>query len=256
MDNDNPAAIDQLAALAALLDPFTIARINDLVDLTGTRCLEIGAGSGSIAVWLADHVGTAGFVLATDVKPHHVPLHPRLGVIRHDLSSQPLPDERYDFIHARLVLAHLPARRHILHRLVTALARGGTLLVEDWDASRTDTVIAAPSQEAARLYNHYQHTVGDKVLAAAGTDRDWARRIHAAMIEESLTEVDTVVHARSWTGGGPGCQLAATNLDQLREQLLAGGMTVGQIEELRPILDDPGLVVAGHLLYSTSGRRT
>jgi SAM-dependent methyltransferase len=255
MDNDNPAATDHLAALAALLDPFTTARIDDLVHLTGTRCLEAGAGNGSIAVWLADHVGTTGFVLATDVKPRHIPLHPRLSTIRHDLSSQPLPDERYDFIHARLVLAHLPTRRHVLHRLVNALAQGGTLLIEDWDASRTDTVITAPSEEAAQLYTHYQQTVGDNVLAAAGTDRGWARRIHAAMIEEGLTDVDTVVHARSWTGGSPGCQLAAANLDQLREQLLAGGMTTEQIEELRPILDEPGLVVAGHPLCSTSGRK-
>jgi 2-polyprenyl-3-methyl-5-hydroxy-6-metoxy-1,4-benzoquinol methylase len=43
-----------------------------------------------------------------------------------------LPAGRYDLIHARLVLSHLPQRRDVLARLVQALRPGGWLVVEDF----------------------------------------------------------------------------------------------------------------------------
>jgi SAM-dependent methyltransferase len=255
MDNDHPYAAEQHAALAALLDPFSQRRTTDLLDLTGRRCLEVGAGGGSFAGWLAEQVGDRGYVLATDIKPQHIPLHPRLGVLAHDLSTDPLPDEHYDLVHARLTLGHLPARRDILRRLAAAVAPGGVLLVEDWDASRTDMVLAAPGIEDAEIYTLYQETVGTRVFAATGTDRIWARRIHSAMIEEGLSDVDTVIHSRAWPGGGPGCRLIGATLGQLRGRLLAAGVGADQLDRVELLLRDPRLVLAGHLLFSTSGRR-
>jgi len=39
---------------------------------SGWSCLEIGAGDGSVARWMAARVGPAGFVLATDIDPRFV----------------------------------------------------------------------------------------------------------------------------------------------------------------------------------------
>jgi SAM-dependent methyltransferase len=255
LDNDSPHAAVQHAALAALFDPFSCTRTRALVDLTGQRCLEVGAGGGSFAGWLAEEVGARGYVLATDLKPERIPAHPRLGVLRHDLATDPLPDERFGFVHARLTLGHLPARREILGRLASVLSPGGTILIEDWDASRTDMVMAAPDNASAELYTLFQETLGNRVFAAHGTDRLWARRIHAALLAEGLAAVETVVHARAWTGGGPGCHLISSTVQQVRGPLRAAGMTTEQLDALRPLLDDPRLVLAGHPLFSTSGRR-
>src|SRR5262249_20305982 len=41
-------------------------RWRDLVR-PGWRCLEVGAGRGSMAVWLAEQVGANGHVVATDI---------------------------------------------------------------------------------------------------------------------------------------------------------------------------------------------
>src|SRR5262245_24735854 len=38
----------------------------------GWRCLEVGAGGGSIAAWLADCVGSEGAVVATDLDTTHL----------------------------------------------------------------------------------------------------------------------------------------------------------------------------------------
>ena len=68
-DNDSEHATDHHDALAELLDPFTRGRLSDLCDLRGRKVLEVGAGAGSMAIWLRDAVGPAGQVVATDIKP-------------------------------------------------------------------------------------------------------------------------------------------------------------------------------------------
>jgi len=138
LDNDSTHGSDHLTGLAAVFDPFTTGRIADLVDLDGACCLEVGAGSGSIASWLADRVGDSGRVWATDIKTSHITARPNLTIVTHDLQTEPLPVDAVDLAHARIVLVHLPERVAVLDRLVAALAPGGVLLVEEWDTTTGD----------------------------------------------------------------------------------------------------------------------
>src|SRR5690348_16766904 len=57
----------RLAALEAWFDPGTIRHLEALGVAPGWRCLEVGAGGGSVARWLADRVSPQGHVLATDL---------------------------------------------------------------------------------------------------------------------------------------------------------------------------------------------
>jgi hypothetical protein len=75
------------------------------------------------------------------------------------------------------------------------------------------------------------------------------------MVREGLTTVDTVMHATAWTGGSPGARLVAATLAQLHDRLVDAGMTAEQLDQVRCLLNDPRLVLSGHPLYSTSGRR-
>ena len=90
--NDDPVAVERLNLLSAVLDAFTISRLSSMGDLTGRRCLELGAGNGSIAGWLASQAGPSGRVLVTDINTRHIPPDGRYTVVRHDLSTDPLPD--------------------------------------------------------------------------------------------------------------------------------------------------------------------
>lgn len=259
LDNHHAAATAHHRALAELLDPHTTGRITGLCDPSALRrCLEVGAGGGSVARWLADRLGPGGEVMACDLKPELIGSHPKLRTVAYDLcSDQPAAEvlgSGFDLILARLILLHLPQRRAVLHRLVDLLAPGGVLLVEDWAALRDDVVIDAPSPAAAVLYQRYQHAVG-AAFDHAGVDRTWARQIHPAMVHAGLTDVETEVHARYWTGGGPGMRLVAAVQAQLRPQLLAAGFSQAELDALVELVADPRLVVHGHPLYSTSGRR-
>ena len=60
---------ERFAGLEAVFDPVTRGHLTRLGLAPGSRCLEVGAGSGSIARWMADQVGSTGRVLAVDLDP-------------------------------------------------------------------------------------------------------------------------------------------------------------------------------------------
>lgn len=253
-DNDDPAAGERLDLLSAVLDGFTISRLSSLGEVTGGRCLEVGAGNGSIAGWLADQAGPSGQVLATDVNTRHIPTDRGYRVVRHDLTRDPPPDGPWDLIHARLVLRHLPGRHDILRRLAATLAPGGALVIEEWDPYRGGLVLGAPEPEAVTLFHAYITSV-EQILQVRAVDLEWPWQVHAAMASAGLVEVDTVVHARSWPGGSAGALHHAANISMLRTSLLEAGMTGEQLDQLVGFLRDPRMVIRGLLSVSTVGRR-
>src|SRR5215467_8947307 len=126
----------RLDAVEEFLDPGTIALLERRGVGAGWTCLELGAGGGSIARWLASRVGATGRVLATDLDTRHLVDVAELAnveVRRHDIVAETLPEAAFDLVHARLVLEHLRERDEVLRKLVRALKRGGWLLVESVD---------------------------------------------------------------------------------------------------------------------------
>jgi tRNA A58 N-methylase Trm61 len=54
--------------MSDLLDPSSVFHLLRIGITTGWRCLEIGAGNGSLSQWLAQRVGPAGHVIASDIR--------------------------------------------------------------------------------------------------------------------------------------------------------------------------------------------
>ena len=142
LTNAEPETADRFAGLESVFDPVTCGHLIRLGMGQGLSCLEVGAGSGSVARWMADRVGPDGRVLAVDLDPRWCRSGDRtqLEVRALDLVTQPVPDGPWDVIHERLVLQHLPERLEVLTRLVDALAPGGLLLVEDFDTREVRTI--------------------------------------------------------------------------------------------------------------------
>jgi SAM-dependent methyltransferase len=257
LPNAQQGASSMLDCLSPILDPSTMELLAPLVPFGG-RCLELGAGNGSIAGWLAGTVGRGGRVIATDINTDHVRVdvraQPQVEIIRHDLRRDPLPTEPFDLVHARLLLAHLPERDTLLPTLARTLAPGGALVIEEWGGAGPGRVLSSPWPETAELYDRYQKALM-AMFTTAGNDPTWATRIHTAMTDAGLSEVRTRVHARSWTGGTAGCQLPIAVSGQVRKQLPAHGLDAGDLDLLRHHLRDPDVVVLGNLTWSTVGRR-
>ena len=134
-DNDDPAAAERLALSSAVLDGFTISRLVPLGELTGRRCLELGAGNGNVAGWLADQAGPTGQVLATDINIRHIPADRGYRVVRHDLTRDPASSTAPGTSSTPSWSWYVPGRHEILVASSGA-GLGGTLAIEEWEPYR------------------------------------------------------------------------------------------------------------------------
>jgi SAM-dependent methyltransferase len=118
--NSDPETPARFAALSELFDEVSIHHLSKLGVRTGWHCLEVGAGSGSIAKWLADRVGPGGHVLATDIDPSFLRCmkSPNVEVRQHNIAVDALPEATFDLVHSRLVLHHVPQRDEALQRMI------------------------------------------------------------------------------------------------------------------------------------------
>lgn len=121
----------QVDCLTDMLDDTTTGVMDGLGVQPGWRCLELGAGNGSIARWLAQRVGSTGTVTAVDLDTSYLDPGSDVTVHRCDINSGLPVSGPFDLIHARLLLMHLSRRREILRTLVEALAPGGWLMIAD-----------------------------------------------------------------------------------------------------------------------------
>jgi ubiquinone/menaquinone biosynthesis C-methylase UbiE len=250
-DNDDPRSADQHRWLAQAYDPASTAHLADTGITAGWRCLEIGAGGGSIATWLAERVAPAGRVVATDIKPQQIPPAPGLTVLRHDVVRDPLPANTFDLVHARLVLLHLPRREAVLADLVRCLRPGGVLQLDEFDLGYGPGLLARD----APLYQRFLDAKY-AALVAAGADPRWGARVPAAMRAAGLTDIDVRPHLDVWRPGSPGQRLLRHHSERLRDRLLAAGMTADELADLRAVLSDPSFLAASSVFYTVQGRRS
>ncbi|MFD0898892.1 class I SAM-dependent methyltransferase [Actinomadura sediminis] len=237
--------------LGEAYDPMTVENLARTGVGPGWRCLEVGAGDGSVAAWLDRRVAPGGRVVATDVRPDPRAAGPR--VTRHDIARDPLPDGEYDLVHARLVLRLLPDRDRVLARLVRALKPGGVLQLDEFDASAAPA-LRVPSPAARELYETFT-AAKNRLMARAGIDVAWGRQVVRAMVAAGLTGVVARSRAEPWDAGSPGLRLLAHHARHLHDGLVREGMTPGQLDDVRELLGDPGFRARSYTMYSVQGRR-
>src|ERR1700754_2749151 len=123
-----------LARIEALWDPGSRSLLDELGLGPGWRCLEVGAGGGSLVEWM---VGRGAAVTAVDIDTRFIDhlASDRVDVRCLDIRSDGLPAGGFDLVHARLVLEHLADRKKILRKLARALRRGGWIVIEDYEFS-------------------------------------------------------------------------------------------------------------------------
>lgn len=254
-DNAHEVVVDRFTALEQRYDPVTVDRLEEFGVPEGARCLEVGAGGGSIARWLADRVGTSGSVVATDIDVSRTTGGPaNLEIRKHDIVSGDLPESEFDVVHARLVLIHLPERAGVLDRILRALRPGGRLLLDEFDTTWTP-VLTAPDPASARLYTKVVGAV-HRVLELGGLEQAWGRNAAAAMTAAGYADVDVRGYCEAWRGGSAGCALHAANARQLEDEIVAHGLaTSADVDQFTALMHDPDLTVASYLMLSTWGTR-
>lgn len=135
--------LERLQAIELVFDPASHQRIQSTGITKGWRCLEVGAGAGSITRWLAETVGNSGKVVAIDLDTRFVAnlSLSNVEVLEADIRHLPLENGSFDLVHARYVLIHIADFQVALTRMVKLLKPGGWLVLEEPDFSAARAVV-------------------------------------------------------------------------------------------------------------------
>jgi SAM-dependent methyltransferase len=249
-DNAAPQARARLAALADVHDDGTIRHLLARGVAGGWKCLEIGGGLGTITRWLSDRVGAEGHVLTTDIDTRFLATIGRgnVEIRRHDIMHEPLPESTFDIAYARLVLEHVSDPDLALDRMLMAVRPGGWLMVEDFEVRSSSPNDAAESVSktlaAMRL-----------VTARAGADSRLGLSLGHRLRARGLLNVGHEGRVQLCRGKTAAARLARLNFEQLREAILATGLTTDEFEADLARLDDENFEWRSPTLWTAWGRR-
>jgi SAM-dependent methyltransferase len=244
-DQSGDKELDRLRGLESLFDPNSKQRLADLGVSDGWQCLEVGCGAGSIALWLAEQVGSTGRVVAVDLDPRFFQGHDRiqghdranLDVRQHDIltdrledSTGRLEDSSFDLVHARAVLEHLSDPQRALERMVSAVRPGGWVMVEDSDLGGVPAQpryidppeLAAVDQRITRAT--------EAVFAAVGANASFGARLIGALNDAGLKNIAGVVHTPIVSGGTE--NLTRISIEEIGEHLISTGLVTASDLEL------------------------
>jgi len=252
-DNARAVQRERLRTLEALLDGGTIRHLAELGIERDWRCLEVGAGGGSIALWLCER---ASSVVATDLDTTVLSglSRPNLEIRAHDVMRDELPDGAFDLIHMRLLLAWLPDPAHALSRLARALRPGGTLIAEEMDFV---SVVPDPHMPAGAARAFARVSAAHDVILAEhhGFDPYYGRRVAGDLAAE-LTGVACEARATMWRGGEPGGAIWRLTLVQLRDAIVERGLaSAADVDAVVERSGDPGFSAVSPLVMAAWGRR-
>jgi SAM-dependent methyltransferase len=251
---DDEAA--RLARLQGLHDEATVRRLLALGLGPGWHCLELGAGAGSIAAWMADQVGPTGTVTAVDrdtSQLRHLGQASHVTVVEDDLTTMSFAPSTFDVIHSRSVLMHVDDADAdaVVTKLVAALRPGGAVLFEEADGAPASTAVDPPAPFVA-------------VMVPLARRWTWARHLPELLDRLGLDEVHDDVRDGPVTGGSPVGAFWQHTLRSVRVFLTdpermggAGGGPVDDaaIDAMLVLLDDPDFVMPFALRHNVTGRR-
>jgi SAM-dependent methyltransferase len=251
----------RLQVIGEVWDANTFGHLADLGIAEGWRCMEAGAGEGSVARWLSGRVGSSGRVVATDVDTRFLDLRGAANgaVIQHDLRTDPCPGEPFDLIHARAVLMHLPDRDRIVERLAAWLRPGGWVVLED--------LFVVPEMCSPELFSRFWAGVVGVTAARVGTDCSWTLRQPEQLRSAGLVETGASLHvpptfpragARRELPLAPVLEFGLRSLEQLASAMDQLDLfTAADAGRMATLLEagDPSLLSYGLGMVSAWGRR-
>jgi SAM-dependent methyltransferase len=248
--HDDKSERERLAAIEAGLDPTTIECLEKIGVGDGWRCLEVGAGAGSIAAWLCRRVGPTGKVVATDLQTKFLEAidAPNLVVRKHDITTDELEPDAFDLVMARKVLEHLPDPSAALRRMAAAVRPGGWLLIEDTDLASFIRISFPHRERFERAYAKFI-----EALSSAGFQPTLGVRLGDELRAAGVQNVSLKGTLIEGTGGSdhPGAKVYRMTIERMRERMVkAGLLTNDEVDQFLADVQSPELhaITAIHCL--------
>lgn len=249
----------RLRLLSRLMQPTTLALLNQVGIRSGMKCLEVGCGSGDVAFDLARMVGPMGRVVATDTDEI------KINLARQEAEQQHLTNlefrladvvedefEKFDFVHARFVVTHLPDPQKALEKVRQAIHPGAILAVQDIDfRGHFCHPECAAFSRYVELYT--------KTATQRGADPNIGPRLPGLLTKAGFESVQiNVVQLAAISGESK--LMAPLTMENIADAVLAEGLASrAEIDRLVHELDefarDPHTVISGPRVVQTWGCR-
>ena len=250
-ESSDEAEGTRLRLLEAWADPHSTRVLDQIGVQPGWRCLEVGAGRGSVARMLAEKVGPSGAVVAADLNPRFLDNQPaNVKVRQHDITTDELEADAYDLVHSRLLLLHLSDPGAALERMVRALKPGGWLVTEEADWGLFELGGHPDAAWASALV----HDLFARHAETGVRYPYFGRQLPGLVARHGLNEFDAsattdVVHG---TAASELYRLTFAALERLNTSV---GATEDDLARLMAVLESPSVVLTGVTIVTTSGRR-
>jgi SAM-dependent methyltransferase len=237
----------RLSGMEALWDPGSQALLDELGIGHGWKCLEVGAGGGSLVEWMA---GRGAHVTAIDIDTRFIErlASDSITVRRMDLREDELPQSEFDLVHSRLVLEHLSDRRQILDRLAATLRPGGWIVIEDYDwrsfgFGEDDQVLG---KAAAAIM---------EFMERAGFERDYGGRVVAEIAEAGFSEVRGEGRIRVIDSSSTGFDFFRLTFESVRGAVVEAGLISAEDAEAAAARFGEDIRVSTPVMMAGIGRR-
>ena len=231
---------ERLASLEKLFDPITIECIEKTGIQPGWRCLEVGAGGGSMTAWLCNRVGTQGHVVAIDLETKFLKelQEPNLEIRQLDIVKDVIETNTFDLVYTRAVLEHLAERDMVLDKLIQALKPNGWLLIGAGDYISFTSL----DPRTAHIFERGQQAFFG-ILEVAGFDLYYGRKIASVLRQKNLTNVQMKGGVAEWGGTRPGTLTWTYFFERLREKVLADNLlTAKETDAFLELVNDPDFI--------------
>ena len=223
-DTQFQSELERLQALEKVSDPVSQRQILATGLTAGWKCLEVGAGAGSIMRWMSEKVGPSGKVTAIDVDTRFVEKTSlsNVEVIKADINQVTLTD--FDLIHARHILIHLKDYPDTIAKMLSMLKLGGWLVLEEPDFSATRFI--SGSQEERQAVNKVNQAICQMFT---NQGKDYALGIHLPeLLQQSLQQLQVNNDVPISSGGSDVATIMKLSALQLSEKYKATGIVIDE----------------------------
>ncbi|MFF7177250.1 methyltransferase domain-containing protein [Streptomyces sp. NPDC008121] len=211
---------------ALAYDDLTRARLRALGVGPGWRCLDVGAGTGTVSRWLLEEAGAA-HVLAVDRDVRFLGARPAPGldVLEADITAPDFAPGRFRLVHARFVLMHLPERERLITRLAELVEPGGVLVLSDAVDLTSDRTGDPPGgRPAGTPYAAMMRAMWRGLRDTIGTDVTWVPSYPDLLRAAGLGSVAAEIHVPPLVPGSPISRFWADTWERSRTAMVATGL--------------------------------
>ncbi|WP_405810778.1 class I SAM-dependent methyltransferase [Streptomyces sp. NBC_00210] len=225
---------DRIDLGALTYDDATLTRLMKLGAGPGWHCLDVGAGTGTVARLLLRQADVTA-VVAVDRDVRFLTAHPLPGLtaLEADITAPDFVPGQFQLVHARFVLMHLRSRQEMLNKLGSLVAPGGVLVLSDAVDLTTATAPTTPYTQVMRaMWQGLKDTIG--------TDISWVPGYPELLRAVGLESVAAEIHVPPLLPGSPISRFWAGTWDRARDAIAATGLADGPtIDAAIRYLDSP-----------------